>query len=193
MLEIIVFFGMIASGKSTLAERFASHHDLLYLNTDRVRKELAGMAATERRPDEVGKGIYTAEFTRRTYETMLVRAQESLAGGRGVVLDGSYSRRQDREMVIRCGKQAGAAVRFIFCTCNDETVKQRLEIRSRDPLAVSDGRWEIYLHQKKSFAWPDELAETQLLVLNTEDDPARLLARIEAWRDTVVQEENSRG
>jgi predicted kinase len=193
MLEIIVFFGMIASGKSTLASRFARHHDLLYLNTDRVRKELAGMAATERRPDEVGKGIYTAEFTRRTYETMLARTTESLAGGRGVVLDGSYSRRQDREMVIRCGEQAGADVRFIFCTCSDETVRQRLEIRSRDPQAVSDGRWEIYLHQKESFERPDELAKTQLLVLNTEDDPAILLEKIEAWRDKVAEKKNSRG
>jgi predicted kinase len=181
MLEIIVFFGMIASGKSTLAGRFVDRHDLLYLDTDRVRKELAGVAATERRPDEVGKGIYTAGFTRRTYETMLARATESLAGGRGVVLDGSYSRRQDRDLVIRCGVQTGVAVRFIFCTCSDDTVRQRLEIRSRDPQAVSDGRWEIYLHQKESFGWPDELAQTQLLVLNTEDEPALLLDRIEAF------------
>jgi len=178
MRAIVVFFGMIASGKSTLAERFADRHDLLYLNTDRVRKELAGLAATERRPDGIGQGIYTAEFTRRTYSAMLERARVELARGRGVVLDGSYADRQERARVIDC---AGLAARFILCTCSDEIVRRRLAIRSRDPQAVSDGRWEIYLHQKESFIWPDELEPSQLLLLDTEDTPDHLLARVEVW------------
>ena len=41
--RIFVFFGLIASGKSTLAEHFAKRYHLPYYNTDRVRKELAGI------------------------------------------------------------------------------------------------------------------------------------------------------
>jgi len=179
MQVVLVFFGMIASGKSTLADRFARRHDLLYLNTDRVRKELAGLDPTERRPDGIDQGIYTAEFTRRTYDAMLARTTESLAEGRGVVLDGSYSRRGERDAVRTCAARAGAPVHFILCTCEDETVAERLALRARDPEAVSDGRWEIYLHQKDNFDWPDD--NEQVLVLHTEDTPHHLEQKVESW------------
>jgi len=185
MRVVLVFFGMIASGKSTLADRFARHHDLLYLNTDRVRKELAGLDPTERRPDGIDQGIYTAEFTRRTYDAMLARAVESLAAGRGVVLDGSYSRRQERDAVRACAARSGAPVHFILCTCEDETVAERLALRARDPQAVSDGRWEIYLHQKDHFDWPDE--DEQVLVLPTEEAPNLLEQKVESWLRVMVQ------
>ena len=68
-----------------------------------------------------------------------------------VVLDGSYSRRADRERVRSMAAGMGVRCVFIFCTCSEKEVRRRLELRARDPEAVSDGRWEIYLHQKQTF------------------------------------------
>lgn len=181
MPGVLVFFGLIASGKSTLAARFAAGEQLLYLNTDRVRKELAGLEATQRRPAAPGQGIYSREFTKRTHATMLERTVNRLRQGSGVVLDGSYSRRKDRANVLACGRQQGAIVRFILCYCSDSEVKRRLEMRARDPLAVSDGRWDIYLKQKESFEPPDELKGDQLLLLDTEADPDVLLRQVRQW------------
>ncbi len=181
MGRIVVFFGLIASGKSTLAEKFGADLHALYLNTDRVRKQLAGIEVTQHMPDDVGQGIYTPEFTERTYATMLKRAAERLSRGEQVVLDGSYSRRADRAAVIACGRERHADVRFILCFCSDTEVKRRLALRALDAEAVSDGRWDIYLHQKETFEPPDELTADQLLRLNTEDTPVRLSARIHQW------------
>jgi predicted kinase len=181
MPEILVFFGLIASGKSTLAEAIARSEGMLYLNTDRVRKKLAGIDATERRPDALGQGIYSPEYTERTYQAMLDAAKEQVRQGGSVVLDGSYSRRKNREGVLECGRQTGAAVYFILCSCSDQEVRRRLELRARDPLAVSDGRWDIYLKQKKSFEQPDELEDSQLLILNTEAEPDLLLLKVRQW------------
>jgi len=178
---LLVFFGLIASGKSTLAEKFAESENMDYLNTDRVRKELAGIEATQHQSEDLGQGIYSPAFTERTYAAMLARAADGLGRGKGVVLDGSYSRRRDRAAVLACGRQEKAPVRFILCFCSDTEVKRRLEMRARDPLAVSDGRLEIYLKQKESFEPPDELASDQLLQLNTEADPAFLLRQIRQW------------
>ncbi len=181
MSDLVVFFGLIASGKSTLAEMFAENENMEYLNTDRVRKELAGIAATRHRPEDFGQGIYSPEFTERTYAAMLARAADSLGQGRGVVLDGSYSRRRDRAAVLACGRHENVSVHFILCSCSDIEVKRRLAMRARDPLAVSDGRWEIYLQQKEGFEPPDELAPEQLLHLNTEAEPDFLLRQIRQW------------
>ena len=38
------------------------------LRSDRIRKELAGREETENRREDFGEGIYTAEFSRRTYD-----------------------------------------------------------------------------------------------------------------------------
>ncbi|MDW7772917.1 MAG: AAA family ATPase [Desulfobulbaceae bacterium] len=181
MQRIYIFFGMVASGKSTLARRFADRHQLPYYNTDRVRKELAGLTPTSKKPEAVDQGIYSGEFTRQTYRTMLGNARNDLAAGKnGVVLDGSYHRRQDREQVRQTAADLGAGCMFICCTCSDEEVRRRLDMRARDPQAVSDGRWEIYLVQKKSFEPPDELDSAELTVLNTENDVEQLLAKLDA-------------
>ena len=45
---ILVFFGMTASGKSTLAQACADRYGAPYYNTDRIRKELAGLEARNR-------------------------------------------------------------------------------------------------------------------------------------------------
>ncbi len=181
MATLFVFFGLIASGKSTVAEAFALRHQRLYLNTDRVRKQLAGIAATERRSDGRNQGIYSPEYTERTYRAMLDAAVTRIRQGKDVVLDGSYSRKSDRANVLECGASLGADVRFIFCHCSEKEVQRRLELRSRDPLAVSDGRWEIYLKQKEHFEQPNELEENQLLLLDTEAEPDLLLTILTRW------------
>ncbi len=180
--SLYVFFGLIASGKSTLSELFAKSHKAPCYNTDRVRKELAGIAASESRPDGMGQGIYTPEFTARTYQAMLEQAAEDMAGGIfTVVLDGSYARKSDRDQVRALGDKFKAKMFFIFCSCSDREVKRRLELRKKDPDAVSDGRWEIFVHQQSVFEFPVELPSGQLLELDTERPPEELLSIVEQF------------
>lgn len=179
MSRIVVFFGLIASGKSTLAENFARQQGLPYYNTDRVRKELAGLAAAARRPDGFQQGIYTSEFSRRTYQTLLDRAAADIRAGRdGVVLDGSYHRRTERDGVRRLAAELKVPCTFVLCQCGEEEVKRRLAERARDPQAVSDGRWEIYLTQKERFEAPAEVPAADLITMNTEAAVAELLAEL---------------
>jgi len=173
---IYIFFGLIASGKSTLAELFAAERGLPYFNSDRVRKELAGIAPTDRRPDGIGLGIYTPELSVKTYQTMLDRAEQAVqSGAAGVILDGSYSIASGRSEVRRLAERLGAKPLFILCACSEAETKRRLLLRANDPNAVSDGRWEIFVRQRETFAQPDELPPEMLLRLNTEAEPEALL------------------
>lgn len=178
---IVVFFGMTASGKSTLGTAWAAQSMAPYYNTDHVRKELAGLRASDRRPDSVESGIYSVDFTEKTYRELLSRAGEDLAAGRQfVVLDGSYSRREDRERVRDLAARYGAKSVFVFCTCSEAAVRHRLALRAQDPEAVSDGRWEIYQHQQATFERPDDQFETDCLFLNTEQPVAAMIAWLTA-------------
>lgn len=185
MSTLYVFFGLIASGKSTLAARFAGRHDFAYFNTDLVRKELAGIDPVSRQPDQFNKGIYTREFSRKTYQAMLDRAANELrTGRRGVVLDGSYNSRDERARVLELANSHNAGCMFIQCVCSDRTVRERLAVRARDPQAVSDGRWEIYQRQKEHFEPPSELEPTSLITVNTEQPVDELEKQLAATLDT---------
>lgn len=179
MMKIVVFFGLTASGKSTIGQAFAKARSLPYYNTDRVRKELAGLKPTEKRPDGIGQGIYSSELTNQTYQVMLDKCCRDFSrGAEAVVLDGSYSRKGDRDKVLSAAEAIGAKVVFVFCTCSEGEVLRRFELRRRDASAVSDGRMEIYRHQLASFEFPGELAAEQLINLHTEREIHQLLAQL---------------
>ena len=178
---LVVFFGMTASGKSTLAMAWSKQHRMPYYNTDRVRKELAGLQVTDRRPDGIEQGIYSPALSALTYQAMLDKAAEDIAGGaRVVVLDGSYGQRADRDAVRRVAAPLGADCLFVYCFCSETETKRRLAIRAVDSEAVSDGRWEIYVHQKTCFAIPDGDECKDCLLLNTEATLPQLLQKITA-------------
>ncbi|MCI5149833.1 MAG: hypothetical protein D3916_10695 [Candidatus Electrothrix sp. MAN1_4] len=177
---LYVFFGLIASGKSTLAELFAERQKLPYYNTDRIRKDLAGRAANEHRSDGMGQGIYTPEFTEKTYQDILDKAsQDCKQGAAGVVLDGSYSKATDRHKVIELAKILHANVLFVLCSCSEQETRQRLALRAKDPHAVSDGRWEIFVQQREKFEQPNELPLHQITFIDTEADPESLLELVQ--------------
>jgi len=166
-LVIYVFFGMIATGKTALSEAWAKHKKLKCYNSDRVRKELAGINPTESRREGVDGGIYTKEFSRKTYNALLEKAEIEIREGHSVVLDASYQYAHDRQEISELAKNMNTHVYFVFCQCPEEEMKRRMDLRSRDAAAVSDGRWKIYLKQKQRFEQPDEIPAAKLRTINT--------------------------
>jgi len=163
--RLLIFFGLTASGKSTLAKAFAEAHTCPYYNTDRERKLLAGLDPTTRRPDGIGKGIYTPELTAKTYQAMLDKAMADLAAGNQyVLLDGSYSTARDRDEVVACAHEQAVLPVFLFCYCSEE----------------ADGRWEIYQYQLQHFDIPEYIPGAIIEKIDTDMEPASLLAVLES-------------
>ncbi len=177
----MVFFGVTATGKSYVAQAWAKRWGCRYLNSDIVRKELAGRDPGSSQKAAINAGIYAPEFTRRTYDELIRRAEQALLEGTTscVVLDASYLSRPERDLVRAC-LEGKCQVIFVHCTCPEEIVKERLAFRANDPHAVSDGRWDIYLKQKKDFAMPAELEEAgRLVTLETNRALPELLQLLE--------------
>ena len=177
---LYVFFGLIASGKSTLGQVFAEKHNMRYYNSDVVRKELAGSPAATGRTADFNQGIYSREFTDKTYLALLERAENDLAAGIPVILDASYQDPQERLRVRKLADKLCLPLYFVLCLCPEGEMKKRMEIRARDPKAVSDGRWEIYLKQKERYQPPEELPEGSLITIDTNDSVENLLATLES-------------
>jgi AAA domain len=63
-VTLVVVGGLPGSGKSALAGTVAGRLGFTVLNSDRIRKELAGLPAEASARAPYGSGIYTAEWTR---------------------------------------------------------------------------------------------------------------------------------
>lgn len=177
--EVFVFFGMIATGKSTIAQAWSWQEQLRCYNSDWVRKELAGVDPSSTHHESMERGIYTKEFSTKTYATLLERAAVRIRQGDSVVLDASYQYAKDRQDIRNLASRLGCRVYFILCQCAEAEMKHRMDLRSLDPAAVSDGRWEVYLQQKKRFEPPEELADTELIILNTAGSAEDILADLQ--------------
>lgn len=176
---LYVFFGMIATGKSTLAQAWARHKHLRCFNSDWVRKNMAGLNPTVKQRQSVDAGIYTREFSQKTYAALLAKAEECLQQGDSVILDASYQYAKDRQAARTLARGLNSQVYFILCQCSEKEMKRRMDERERDPTAVSDGRWEIYLQQKMRFEPPEELAASELIIIDTQAPLEDLLMELE--------------
>lgn len=184
--KVVVFFGLIASGKSFVAKAWAQRHFFPYCNTDVVRKQLVEIKACN--PTEEGgfEGKYSPAFTRLTYDKLLDFADKALddPAVTCVVLDGSYQAQAEREILVQRLAHRAQVV-FVLCSCKEEITKARLARRALDPTAVSEGNWEIYLRQKEVFEYPEELSTWQFRRLDTDNELNLLLERL----DSLVQNE----
>lgn len=179
---VVVFFGLTASGKSYLAEAWADLRGCTRFNTDVVRKSLAESHPHLQSDRGIDKGIYSPEFSRKTYERLLVLAEKALAGKSTVcvVLDGTYQRRRERQRVVE--RLAGYAdVYFVCCRCCEAVTRARLGARRLDAKAVSDGTLDVYLSQREKFESPMEIPPDHLLELDTNASLEYLIVRLERF------------
>jgi len=128
-------------------------------------------------PLKFEEGIYTPDFSQRTYEEMRRQAREHLAAGRSVILDGSYKRAAERDLVKQLAQDNGATAIFLYCACPLEVVRQRLGIRAQDPQAISDGREEILAAQAQDFD-PVDLTLPDFWGVNTNREMPEVLEKV---------------
>lgn len=175
---LLMFFGLIASGKSTLAKALGDKLNIVPLSSDQIRKKIAGIQPTERKLEAFEKGIYSPVFSDLTYAKLREEAQSRLEMGESVILDASYRYQSERIALIKMAEELSIPYCFIYCHCPEAETKARLERRAKDTKAVSDGRWEIYQRQIETFDQPEEIPPGRLLQVDTSQTVARTIAHI---------------
>ncbi|MEO1654824.1 MAG: AAA family ATPase, partial [Bacteroidota bacterium] len=88
--HLILVLGGVASGKSTLARRISEMLGLHHLNSDVLRKDLAGQAQNKPTPSEKIAQVYSEEMTQKTYKLLQENGQNLLHREGAVVLDATY-------------------------------------------------------------------------------------------------------
>jgi len=177
-LMLVVTGGWIGTGKSTIARAIAEALEWGWLRTDVLRKELAQVPPLEHRFEEFHQGVYSPEFSRKTYQNLFERARNHLESEKSLILDASFNKQADRQTALDLARETQADFLFIECQCSDEEIKKRLAYRAREKSEPSDGRWELLAEQKKDYDPVEGFDPDLILFLNTERPLEECLAQI---------------
>jgi aminoglycoside phosphotransferase family enzyme/predicted kinase len=154
-VRLVLVGGPPGTGKSTLAERLGQQLGCTVLRSDQVRKELAGLAATERAADALDEGIYTPAATDATYAELLRRARVATCRGESVVLDATWSSTAQRASAQSLARRAHVELTELSCQCPPDLAAGRLTKRSAQGADASDATVEVAERIRARFdPWP---------------------------------------
>ena len=154
-VTLVLVGGLPGTGKSTLAGQLAKRFGWTVLSSDRVRKELAGVPADQPCPAAYGTGLYTSEWTERTYAELLRRAALLLGNGESVLTDASWTSPDQRAAAEAIAEDAVADVAQLRCTVRTGLAEHRIRTRVGDP---SDADLEITRHLAAAERpWPEAI------------------------------------
>ena len=150
---LVLIGGLPGTGKSTLAADLAQHAGFCVIRSDVVRKRLAGVAGRASDPAAFGQGIYSADWTRRTYSACLEEADKLIFEGKRVIVDASFRDEAQRRTFIETAFGWCVPVIFLLCQADPTAVRERLANRQGD---ASDADWTIYLSTAKAWQEPEQ-------------------------------------
>ncbi|GGX79664.1 hypothetical protein GCM10010510_25890 [Streptomyces anandii JCM 4720] len=128
-VRLVLVGGLPGSGKSTLSGALADRLGVSLLSSDRLRKELAGIPAEQSAAARYGEGLYTPEWTARTYAALLERAAALLSRGESVVLDATWTSARQREAALRTAESTSADLVALHCRVPGAVSVARLAAR----------------------------------------------------------------
>ncbi|MEJ5361611.1 MAG: AAA family ATPase [Spirochaetota bacterium] len=160
---IYIVFGNIGSGKSTIAMELASLTGGVVINSDAVRKKLAGLDVFDKAKSKAGEGIYSYEMTDKVYATMKQKALAIAHAGMSAILDGTFYSKEIRRNFYQFFKEKGINVQFVYAQCPESELIKRIERREKDA-SISDADVEIFMQLKDRFEKPeDEISELHIV------------------------------
>ncbi|MEV7007497.1 AAA family ATPase [Streptosporangium sp. NPDC051022] len=168
-VTLVLVGGSPGTGKSTLAAALADRLGYTLLNSDRVRKELAGIAPEQPAPAPFGEGLYSPEHTERTYAELLSRAGTLLQHGESVILDASWIDEERRAAAGHLARRTSSDRVSLLCTALPQVTVERLAARTG---GVSDADRAIAeIMTERMAPWPDAIE------IDTSASPEQALER----------------
>ncbi|BBM85729.1 AAA family ATPase [Candidatus Uabimicrobium amorphum] len=157
-VAIVLVAGLPGTGKSKISQYLQNEHNFTHISSDKVRKGMARDQNAESGGNGFMQGIYTPQWTEKTYSKCFELAEESILKGQRVVIDANFKLQKQRKLFYDLAEKWHIPLVICHCTSEEENIRKRLEER-RD---ISDADWEVYQKAKKQ--WQNFSEEENKLV-----------------------------
>lgn len=174
---ILVMCGLPASGKSHLAEHLRKLSGLPVIGSDLTRKELVGVASTER----AAPAHYTPGYNRQTYAELGRQASLATAQAGSVLVDATFRHKEDRRAFM--AEIGDHSCVLVECVAPAEVLRHRSLSREQDPARVSDADAHVVERLLEDWAPLDEIAPENHLMLRSDRPVDRVIADLAALLD----------
>jgi aminoglycoside phosphotransferase family enzyme/predicted kinase len=134
--RLVAIGGLSGTGKSTLAAALAPGLGARVLRSDVIRKRLFGVAPETRLPTSV----YTAQASRRVYQTLCRKAADAIAAGYSVIIDAVSLKPAERRSFAAIAETARVPFVGLWLTAPAAKMDRRLRARCHD---ASDATPEV--------------------------------------------------
>lgn len=168
---LVVCAGLTGVGKTSVAAALRRRAGMEPLETDRIRKQLAGLDPDRPAAAPPGQGIYTQAMTYATYRTLAREAATRLERGESALAVGTFITRGQRETIRDAAHEANVPLLFVRLTAPEDVVLQRIANR---PPGLSDGDAAVYHALQAREDPPDELPPGERLDLAATASPEDL-------------------
>lgn len=165
--------GLSGSGKTTLSQPVLEQLGAIRIRSDVERKRMFGLKAEQSGREEHGKGMYSADATKRTYHHMADLAAQVLDGGYTVIIDATFQRPEQRQRFYELGREKGFAVIVLEFAATADTLRQRIQARKGD---ASDADLNILEQQLDNWQALEEDEQPHAISIDTEKafDPVQI-------------------
>jgi len=129
-VRLVLVGGAPGTGKTTLAHALAERIGAQVISTDDVRRELRDEGIITGSTGVLNAGLYTADNVAAVYDAVLRRAEVALAGGRSVILDGTWRDPCQRERARKLAEESASALVEFTCAVSLEDASARIRERA---------------------------------------------------------------
>ncbi len=172
--RLILVCGLMGSGKTRQALELAQLAGIRVLHSDVTRKQLAGIDPEQQHRVPFGTGIYSPDWSERTYRTLVNEARSELARGNSIILDASWSKANYRRLAREVAAEREALFGILECRAPEPLLRSRLSKPSRH---ITDGRIELLDDQRAAYEAPSAEEAELLVQIDTSGDFERAATR----------------
>ena len=130
---ILIFCGLPATGKTSIALMMSQRIDISYIGTDILR-------------DKMGlRGKYDIRSKKIVYKRLLAECKAILEGGNSVILEGTFHKKESRTPFIQLAEEMDSRILWIEIVAKEKVIKERLKRKRK----YSEADYEVYKMMKK--------------------------------------------
>lgn len=176
--------GVSGSGKSTFATRLCAQTRAIHLKSDVVRKHLVGLKPMQSSADKAHLNLYTAKYSRDTFDQLLQLAKRLVQVGYGVMVDATFLTIKDRQPFLSLAEELSVPCVICHLHLTEPVLQARINARQQQGLDASEASVQV-MHKQLSRVEPFTASENSMVVQvsSSTDD-----AEIKKVRQRITQQ-----